>query len=331
MRLKNTLYYSGKIVIGSALGKVQTISKPMNYSSQVDLRMKCKLFSEGNLLLENVLYRLNELGLTTFASCKGHGSKHGYIAFILNEENKNLVSKMCSYLLEHTSADIAIHPHHYNAEGISVAIYFSVKDRKQILSSILNTSLYENIALNEIILEIIKLSEYQKLIHSDMTFGLYLEKRAHGYYVETEPKFLMRSLNRNISIHSLEVICSHLDELSDNINEKEISNRGLLKTLQITNNSILSIINNDTDKIRDYYPMFTEQELLRFIRLCEIEIGKLELIMKKIGYEELTSEESDYYCSIMEDDELYFLTLRLEESLKIKHSSIALQEEKRML
>lgn len=331
MRLKDTLHYSGKIVIGSALGKVKTVSSPMNYSSFFDLKMKCRLFSEGNTLLEETLYHLNERGLITFASCKGHGKGSGYVAFILNDDNEDYISKMCGYLLEHTKARIAINPHHYNVEGISVSIYFSNEDRKNVLSTVVDNSLYENLKPSQIVLELIKLSKYQQLIHSDMTFGLYLEKRNQGYYVETEPKFLMHSLDRNISINGLETICAYLDELADFIDEKVINSNMLFKELERINKMISSVIENDERGLKDYYPMFNETELLKFISLYELEPNKLKNIIDKIFLERLTDEEEDYYCRVSDDDSLYFLILKLEESLKVKRDMITLQEEKRVL
>ena len=54
MKLRETLYYAKILVLGTALGRFQSYSKPMNFSSHMELVMKCKMFSEGNHLLENV-------------------------------------------------------------------------------------------------------------------------------------------------------------------------------------------------------------------------------------------------------------------------------------
>ena len=56
MKLRETLYFAKNLVIGASLGRIQMLSKPMNFSSNVELSMKCKLFSEGNSLLSDTLY-----------------------------------------------------------------------------------------------------------------------------------------------------------------------------------------------------------------------------------------------------------------------------------
>lgn len=331
MKLKETLYYAKNLVLGTALGRFRTYSSPMNFSSNLELVMKCKMFSEGNPLLSEVLYSLNEIGLNTFACCKGHSEKRGYVAFTINEENKELVSKMCGYLLDNTGVSIFIGPHHYNTEGVAVSIYFSLNERKKILSAILNRSLYDKNQTNKILDEIIKLSEAQNQIHSDMTYGIYLEKEDEAYNIETDPIFLMRSLERNISIPGLESVCACLADLNDEIGYKSVAPIHLLRMLERTNQKIDEIIKRDDNKLQDYYAMFTEEELIKIMEMNMIVPGKLASIMSKIRKSRMTPEEEEYYCMFVNAEDLYFLSLRLEESLAYKRQSIALQEEKRML
>lgn len=331
MKLKETLYYAKKLVLGTALGRFRTYSRPMNFSSNLELVMKCKMFSAGNPLLSEVLYSLNEIGLNTFACCKGHSEKGGYVAFTLNEENKELVSKMCGYLLDNTGASILIGPHHYNTEGVVVSIYFSVKERKKILNAILNHSLYDENQTNRILDEIIKLSELQNQIHSDMAYGIYLEKEDNAYSVETDPIFLMRSLERNISVPGLESVCVCLADLNDEIGYKSVAPIHLLRMLERTNQKIVEIIQKDDNELHDYYAMFTEEELIKIMEMNMIVPGKLASIMNKIGKDRMTFDEEEYYCMFVDSEDLYFLSLRLEESLAYKRQSITLQEEKRVL
>ncbi|MBR2138852.1 MAG: hypothetical protein IJ966_06150 [Bacilli bacterium] len=331
MKLRETLYFAKKLVIGASLGRIQMLSKPMNFSSNVELSMKCKLFSEGNSLLSDALYHLNDIGLNTFACCKGHTKKGGYIAFVLNEENKELVSKMCGYLLDNTNISLQISPHHYNVEGISVAIYFSVEERKKVLDRILNISLDENNSTNRIVDEMIELSELQNCIHSDMTYGIYLKKDDGAYNIETDPVFLMRSLDRYISVTGLERVCASLGDLTEEIDGKSIAPIHLLKRLERTNSRIKDIICSDENELHDYYPTFTEEELLRVMEINALVPGRLEELMKKANGCQLSLEEEDYYCMFIESEDLYFLTLKLEESLAYKRQSITLQEEKRVL
>ena len=271
------------------------------------------------------------MGLNTFACCKGHSQKGGYVAFILNDENKELVSKMCGYLLDNTGASISIAPHHYNVEGISVSIYFPIEERKKILNVILNSSLYENVSTNKVIDEIVKLSEFQNVIHNDMTFEFCLKKEDGAYNVETEPIFLMKTLKRNISVPSLESVCACLEDLNDEVGYKSVAPIHLLRLLERTNQKIVDIIKQDDNVLHDYYSMFTEDELLKIMTMNMIVPGKLENIMNKMGNSIMTPEEEEYYCMFVDSEDLYFMSLRFEESLAYKRQSITLQEEKRVL
>lgn len=332
MRLSETLYYARKLVIGTALGRVQTLARPMDFSSNFELKMKCKTFSEGNQLLSEVLYFLNEIGLNTFASCKGHINKGGYIAFFLNEANKEFVSKMCGYLLDNAAIRLQISPYHYSVDGISVCIYFPVKERNNVLRSMLTPALYDTSSTNKIVDEMITLSELQNSIHSDMTYSLCLEKEDGAYNVDTDPLFLMYSLKRYISVAGLEAICVHLNDLDDEINEKSVAPIYLLRLLERANRSIKDIICSDNDELRDYYPTFTEEEVVKIMTMSEIVPGQLERIMYKLkNHIRLSDDEKDYYNMFADSEDLYFSALRLEESLMYKRQSITLQEEERVL
>lgn len=331
MELRETLYYAKRLLIGSALGRVQTISRPMNYSSNFELAMKCKMFSEGNDLLENALYYLNQSGINTFACCKGHRDKGGYIAFLVNDENRELVSKMCGYILDNTSASVSIDPHHYNAEGISASIYFSTEERKKILDIILERSLYENIPSHKIIDEMIDLSDIQNKVHQDMTFGLLLKKENDTYNVETSPIFLMYSLERYVSIPCLEAIHIYLSDLGDELDGKSISPIHLLNSLKRVNKNICEVVSVDDNALSDYYPNFTEDELVKIMEMNLIIPGKLEQIMKNLTHSRMTEEDDDYYWMITDSPAMYFLVLKFEESLEYKRQNLSLQEEKRVL
>ena len=115
------------------------------------------------------------------------------------------------------------------------------------------------------------------------------------------------------------------------IDGKSIAPIHLLKRLERTNSRIKDIICSDENELHDYYPTFTEEELLRVMEINALVPGRLEELMKKANGCQLSLEEEDYYCMFIESEDLYFLTLKLEESLAYKRQSITLQEEKRVL
>ena len=87
--------------------------------------------------------------------------------------------------------------------------------------------------------------------------------------------------------------------------------------------------------VKEYIPivvgLFTEEELIKIMEMNMIVPGKLASIMNKIGKDRMTFDEEEYYCMFVDSEDLYFLSLRLEESLAYKRQSITLQEEKRVL
>lgn len=305
-------------------------SSLLTFQSKRELKMKCKKFCEGNSLLEKVLYELNVRDLNTFACCKGHSNKNGYISFKVSKESSLLANELCTSVLRRYPVSIHIHENRALFRGLSVSIFFSMKSRNEILKFLLDRIKHPKEEYSACIEELIRLCNIQESIHDDLMYGVTIKKTNSGLIVSSEPKFFYYSLDRKISLEQLEAFCLTIDKFSGRIKNRIFTEEDLSLELHELNEELLpssKIISFDK---KDYYPGMTEDELLWMLLELEGYPGYLESLVERNKERKLSTNEQEKIHRFNLENGLYLTLLKLEESYFAKREK-SLQAKKYML
>lgn len=309
-------YYASRLLIGTAL-KPNCAYSLLQYSTESELVMKCKNFSEVNETLEHALYVLNKKGFPTYACCKGHWHKEkGYIAFKVEKSQEDFINHLCSRLLEETDATVYIHYYRAAFSAPSLGIYFSSRSREKVLHLLLNSFQDEHFYKNPVISELFSLCHLEASLHSDLMFGAAICNKKGKYYVETGHNFMFFSTKSFISISQLQQVCDCLDTLREKVNKQIVSKEDTLSYFQQFNLRLQEIADDEALAHQRDYDSYTDKEIAMMMQQYNGFVpGQVSDIIDKYRLDCFNKEEGEMLQYLFSHENEYIELLKMEETL----------------